>query len=163
MMFFCGYSKATSTRQGKKRRGRGEWMHQKSVSFNYNLPQETVYWAEASSSSDRQQFSETDSYTFLLIGDSPRNFSTLTLFTICLAVTWTENSSHQPKSLFVLIAFMRTRCSWVSLDLNHTDTAGNNLIRHKQVSSPLKQPFILWPTGMFRYLKIFSWMVSLFL
>lgn len=162
-MSFGGHSKASSTRQGKKKQGKNGMIKSFTGSLKYNLPQETVYWAEASYSSDRQQFSETDSYVVLLIGDSQRNFSTFTLFTICLAVTWTTNSSHQPKSPFVLIAFMRTRCSWVSLDLNHTDTAGNNLIRHKQVSSPLKQPFILWPTGMFGYLKIFNWMVSLFL
>lgn len=113
-----------------------------------------------SPSSHGQQFLETDSYMLLLTRDSQRNFSTLTLFTICLAVTWAMHSSHQPKSLFVLTAFMRTRCSWVSLDLNHTDTAGNNLIRHKQVSSSLKHPFILWPTGMFRHLKIFNRLVN---
>lgn len=100
-------------------------------------------------------------YSVPLTRDSQRNFSTLTLFAICLTVTCAMYSSHPPKSLFVLIVFMRTRCSWVSLDLSHTDTAGSNLIRHKQVSSPLKQPFILWPTGMFRHLKIFNWLVNL--
>lgn len=136
-------------------------LHQKSILFRYSLPQETIYWPAGSFSWRGQQCLETDSNILPLTRDSQRNFSALTLFAICLAATWAMHSSHQLKSFFVLIVFMRTRCSWVSLDLSHTDTAGSNLIRHKQVSSPLKQPFVLQPTGMFRHLKIFNWLVDL--
>lgn len=78
---------------------------------------------------------------------------------ICLAVTRAMHSSHQTKPLSVLTGLMGTRCSWVSLDLSHTGTAGSALIRHKQVSSSLQQPFVFWPTPTLRHLKTFNWLL----
>lgn len=117
------------------------------------------FWAESFLQKHGLQCSETNPDTLPLTRDSQRSFSTIALLAICLAVTRAMHSSHQTKPLSVLTGLMGTRCSWVSLDLSHTGTAGSALIRHKQVSSSLQQPFIFWPTPTLRHLKTFNWLL----